>query len=176
MPSIECVTVALEAAALQGWLALAGGLAAVVALLVARSDASRAQAAQILAFPCEFHYAPPAGEPGFTVVEVRNGSGLPLFEVGVAAWDWGHRARLWRIRRPSEWMTGARITGRFYSVITMATLKVDRLPPPSRPIRDEDRENGLLPPILLTFRDAHGRRWVRWPDGKLTRRWPSRSS
>jgi hypothetical protein len=29
------------------------------------------------------------------------------------------------------------------------------------------------PPLTVGFRDGHGRRWVRWSDGKLTRLYPS---
>jgi hypothetical protein len=42
--------------------------------------------------------------------------------------------------------------------------KLGNRPPDTEPAR---------PPVLIRFVDCNGRRWVRWPDGKLDALWPS---
>jgi hypothetical protein len=150
-----------------GALALAGGLAAVAAFVANRLDQARAMAASLYV-QVPLHLAGPAPTPqrAFTKYQIVNGGALPASTVGVSAWDWGERRRItWRFRRHDNWMTGGRMGGHvFPTIFPNSSTEVHDLPglwewgPP-----------GELPPIMLTYRDGLGRRWIRWPDGKLTR-------
>jgi hypothetical protein len=154
------------------WLGLAGGLAALATFVWGRRDASRSDAAAVYVVVTTFQPAPlPPGEAVFTRYQIVNDGDLPVLIVAVEAWDWGRRRITWRLRREEHWMTGRRIIERVYNTVTPHTST------------DEDQVPGLAgigppgvnPPILLRFCDGHGRRWVRWPDGKLARDAPSLS-
>jgi hypothetical protein len=117
------------------------------------------------------HLAGPAAPPdvAFTKYQIVNDGALPASSVGVSAWTWGRRRITWRFRRRDSWMTGSRLEGGavFPTIVPRSRTEVHDLPglwewgPPGDP-----------PPIMLTFRDGLGRRWIRWPDGKLTRLTP----
>lgn len=104
-----------------------------------------------------------------TEFEIVNNSRLPVFDVGVSAWQWGRRRLTWRIRRYDRWMTRDLLVSRVYPMIR-PTSRTDAddlpgLPTPGPP--------GVPPPVMLVFTDGHGRRWVRWHDGRLTKLYPS---
>jgi len=152
------------------WLALAGGLTAVAAFVQERRDRIRADAADVYVVVTEYRCASPEDEErSFTRFQVFNRAARPIFRVGVAAWDWGRRRITWRLRRHENWMTGRRIVGRVFSTIAPSTETSEAKLPGLLP----DGDPGESPPIMLVFRDGHGRRWVRWPDGRLMKAYPS---
>jgi hypothetical protein len=151
------------------WLALVGGLVAAAAFVVGRRDVSRADAARVYAIVSKYRYGL-GKEPIFTTFKVVNDSAAPALQVGVSAWDWGRRRRAWRLRRHEQWMTGRRIHGNVFSTIEPnSSTKEHDLPG----LTSYAGQGGESPPIMLVFRDGQGRRWVRWPDGKLTTLYPS---
>jgi hypothetical protein len=162
----------LSWARVGGALALAGALAAAAAFVANRLDRARDMGAHVYVKVPE-HLAGPAG-PGqvaFTQYLIVNNGALPASRVGISAWEWGRRRIMWRFRRHANWMTGPRMQGGavFPTIFPGESTDVLELPgiwewgPP-----------GELPPIMLIFRDGLGHRWVRWPDGKLTRLAPCR--
>lgn len=156
--------------------AVFGGLTAVATFVAARLDTGRAQAAGIYVLVTGYRYgAPSEDEPGnFTNYQIVNDSELPALDVGLSAWQFGERRRLWRFHSHNDWMTSERITGRLFpTVLPRSRTDEDDIWPPDMPDR-QPPGSSLRPPLVLTFRDGRGRRWVRWPDGKLSRRWPSR--
>jgi hypothetical protein len=152
------------------WLALAGGLAAAVAFVAGRRDIARSAAAGVYVEVTLFQLgATPSDTPLFTRYKIVNDGRLPALAVSVSAWGWGRRRFWWGIRRQRNWMTGHRIIGHVYhSVIPNSSTEEDDLPG----LLDEGPP-AERPPVMLVFRDGFGRRWVRWPDGKLTRLAPS---
>jgi hypothetical protein len=157
----------LSWARVGGTLALAGGLAAAATFVASRLDQARAEAARLYV-KVPMHLAGPAGpgESAFTRYVIVNDGALPASTVGVSAWSWGRRRTLWRFRRRAKWMTGPRVEGGavFPTIFPGESTDVHDLPG-----LWEWGPAGALPPIMLVFRDGLGRRWVRWPDGKLTR-------
>lgn len=164
----------LDWGSVPAWIALLGAFVAAAAFVSGRLDAAKSQARSIYVMVMA---ALPSGtgsrEAPHTVIELHNDSDFPIVDVGVTEWEWGKRLRRWRLRPQAKWWTTEVACGFMYStVLPNSKIKEDDLmpvkgnPPPGSP--------SLNPPIMLTFRDASGRRWVRWPDGKLSRRWPSR--
>jgi hypothetical protein len=154
-----------------GWLALVGGFVALVTFSMGRRDLARADAACVYVLVTKFRAGTPTEKhPIFTTYQIFNPSRLPLLGVSPSAWTWGRRRVTWRFRRYERWMTGQRLVGRAYATIA-----------PNGSTHEHDLPGletvggaGATPPVMLIFRDGHGRRWVRWPDGKLCRLYPSR--
>lgn len=153
------------------WLTLAGGLTAVVTFVTSRRDATRSEAAGLYAVVTGYQAAPaPADRPVHTRYKVVNDGQQPALAVGISAWGWGRRRWTWRVRPHADWMTGTRIVGTVYpSISPRSETPEDEFPGVDVVGPAEER-----PPLMLIYRDGHGRRWVRWPDAKLTRLSPSR--
>ena len=115
----------------------------------------------------------PGEAAGHVSVRPVNYGDAPIFGLAVAVHALGHRRRFWRFQPREQWWTGAPVPGgvRTYPMIEPdSSGQTVELPVPEElaPRRD--------PHVILTFRDSNGRRWVRWPNGKLqsaslTRRW-----
>jgi hypothetical protein len=151
------------------WLGELAGIAVVIAFLAGRLDARRELAAQVLATHVSTQLTTTA-ESSITV-QVANYSPAPIFNVGVATYDWGRRRWDWRLRHRRKWWTGARFAGRVVVTIPPELHgPVCDLPAPRTP-----GKLGELPPVIVTFTDGNGHRWVRWPDGRLNGQ-PFRSS
>lgn len=148
------------------WLALSGGLVAVVTFVADRRERTRAEAAGVYVIVTRFlPVTRHAG--GYTFYEIVNDGQLPALRVSVSGWTWGARRRFaWRLRPIGSWMTGRRIpAGVFPQVLPQSrTDEHDMMP-----LSAEGDVPGERPPIMLVFRDGYGRSWVRWPDGRLNR-------
>lgn len=150
------------------WLALAGGFVALLSYRTTRRDLRRAPAASVYVVVTHFRASAPAKPDDQTTYKVVNGGALPIYDVGVSVWEFGRRRRSWRFRKVGQWMTGTRLEGRVHIAIE-----------PGGEVTGEDMSAPSLvgwkvieaPPVLLIFRDGNGRRWVRWPDGRLNRAW-----
>jgi hypothetical protein len=108
---------------------------------------------------------------GRTTARVANKTRFPVSSVRVMAWEHGRRSRAWRLVRQDRWMTG-RCLGPAVRLATLVPAEEFEceLPAPSTTGIDGD-----APPVTLEFQDGGGRghRWIRWPDGKVTRLYPS---
>jgi hypothetical protein len=153
------------------WLALAGGLAAVLTYVSGRLDTARSEAGKLFVLVTDFDAGPPPALV-FTKYKVVNESDLPVSSVEVRAFGWGRRRVLWRFWFPDRWITGeGQVTGGYevFNTIAPKTSTAEHQLPGLR--------GGLRfdnPPVVLIFRDGTGRRWVRWHDGKLSRAIPSK--
>lgn len=155
------------------WLALIGVVVGVLTYSSARRDASRSSATQVYVVVTSFCYGTdPENADHHLTACVRNDASTPVFDLGVSLWEWGDRRITWRTRRHSRWMTSERLTGRHYITLLPGTSTTEEEWPPvvNGSLR---RDASLLPRFLLVFRDGNGRRWIRWPDGRLTRLAPS---
>ena len=141
------------------WFALSGGLVAALAFIADRLDHARSDAAAAyVVFDLDK-----------SKVEVHNDGPLPILSVDVDAWGYAaRRRRTWRVRYIGSWMTGA--TGGYQPVRHIPTIgpgssfkEIDMLELPSPWPANHP------PTVLLVFTDGRGRRWVRWPDGRLSR-------
>jgi hypothetical protein len=153
------------------WLALIGGIAAVLAFLAGRRDARRALASHVFVTCTHFNLY---DSPTFTEVVVSNTCTAPIFEVRVRVHQWGRRHRLWRLRR--SWWTGPVVEEGCRYIHTLAPRSAGRrwrLPAPDKPPGEPlSREEWPVPPVVMTFTDGNGRPWVRWPTGRLeSARW-----
>lgn len=103
---------------------------------------------------------------GHTTYQLVNDGKLPALAVEVHGWTWGARRRLtWRLRPVTAWMTGRRIPGGVFPQLEAQSRTDDQ---DIHPLHIEGSSRaGERPPIMLVFRDGHGRLWVRWPDGRL---------
>jgi hypothetical protein len=172
--------VAAEWGSIPSWLALVGALVAAAAFVVGRLDALRRPASMVFPIAMSYKYGgdPDSPDPDtHTTVQIENGSDMPVFECHIALYKWGHRRRFWRLRRYDRWMTGERIVGRVYpTLLAHHNSSEDELPGLGLPISKGTIDRNMSPPLLLLFRDGNGRRWIRWPDGRLTRHRPCRPS
>jgi hypothetical protein len=160
------------------WLTFAGVVIATATYISSRLDAIRRPASNVFAVVPRYAFGGSSRtQDPFTMVRIENGSDMPIFDCRVAVWDWGaRRRRLWRVRRRGDWLASERIAGRVFPSISARGHSEDAdlpglgLPMDGRRLGDLE----VAPPVLLTFRDGNGRRWVRWPDGRLTRERPCR--
>jgi hypothetical protein len=172
------------------WLALGGVVVAVAVFVAGRADATRKHAASVYVVITSFKAgtgdryladAPGAeAPPPFTKVVIQNDGDLPVVDANVSVWEWGHRRWDWWDRGMTDWWTGQRVRGVDYATIAPHSEATEHefpavgLPATRRP------GDTARPPVILIFRDGNGRRWVRWPDGRLSRVWfirnPSRPS
>lgn len=161
------------------WLGLLSILVAVAVFGAGRLDSARAQASGVYLMVTSFHYGVGTErEKDHTHVEIHNDTDLPIYDVSIAAWQWGARRVLWRLRKSAEWLTGDRLDGRLWvSLRPRSSVATEDLTPVNGyPVGyPKARGKSINPPVTLAFRDANGRRWVRWEDGRLSRRWPSRA-
>lgn len=154
--------------AAQRWLAVIGGLILVMAFVLNRRDAGRVLASRVHVVVVSYRHGPsPEGAP-FLNLQVVNGGDAPVFDIGISIWGWdGRRRRLWRLRKHREWMTSKRVLG----VVVTAVYAADR----SKELELKGLETTprtlsyRATPLMMVFRDGDGRRWVRWPDGRLSR-------
>lgn len=159
------------------WLGLGGALIAAMSFLAGRRDAKRRPAALVFPITVNHRFGTSKPPDTFTNVQIENGSDMPIYDCILVLYQWGRRRRLWRFHTVQNWMTGERVVGRVYSIIRansvsqVAELPGLGLPPQGKGWR---AQMDMAPTALLMFRDGNGRRWVRWPDGKLTRLRPSR--
>lgn len=148
---------------MAGWLAFGGVLIALSSFVFGRRDFGRELAGKVFVLTLRWHVGIPEA---FTKVRVTNGGASPIFSVGVATFDWGRRGRVWWLRRPDRWWTGDRLVGRTFAIVSPSSqTEIAELPAPTTAERGPE-----LPPVILTFTDGNGRRWIRWPDGRLSRR------
>jgi hypothetical protein len=98
---------------------------------------------------------------------LANDGPAPIRFVGVTLFRPGRRRWWWRVRRGrTGWWTGDKVSRRFFPIVW-----------PETRIDDENMQfvgrfdgSGLgFHPIVVEFTDGNGRRWVRWPDGRLSR-------
>jgi hypothetical protein len=155
------------------WLALLGGLVAVLTYWTSRRETSRYHAARVYTIVESPDYSPgPRESPhGPTHVWVTNGSTLPIFNVTVAPFEWGRRRYFtWWFRKVEEYWSKQRVNGQYRNFLMIAPgattpkLKFDG---PTTPL---PRKGSFLPPVIVHSQDGNGRRWVRWPNGRLSRR------
>lgn len=173
-------------------LAVAGGLVAVATFAASRLDGQREQASAVYLIQRNWTMDMDEPDAAKVTVALHNDSDLPVLDIAVASWNFGSRRRLWRLHASNDWCGPWRrakrsqrrgdelLSGSWLGSSSRANLQprsttADAVlrAPHTRPAARED-EN-LRPPVTLAFRDANGRRWVRWHDGKLSRRWPSRA-
>ena len=157
------------------WLALILALVVAVAFVAGRLDDRRALASHVYVVVSKSAASAdsPGDVAGHISVRPTNYGEAPIFGLAIALHSLGHRRRSWRFQQREQWWTGAPVPGgvRTYPMIEPdSSGQTVELPVPEGlpPRRD--------PHVILTFRDSSGRRWVRWPNGKLqsaslTRRW-----
>jgi hypothetical protein len=157
------------------WLALIIALVAAVAFVGGRLDDRRALASRVYVVVSKSTASDdsPGGAADRVSVRPTNYGEVPIFGLAIALHSFGHRRRSWRFQQREQWWTGQPVPGgvRSYPMIEPdSSGQAVELPVPEglHPRRD--------PQVILTFRDSNGRRWVRWPNGKLqsaslTRRW-----
>lgn len=151
---------------MSGWLAFGGLLVAAATLGAAIADRRREQASGVFAIVEAYRMGP--GPDSHTTVSIHNLSPAPVFDAGVSVYKWGRRRWCWRVRRRVNWWTGARIpSGVVYpTILPGVETEHEQLPGVDAPTV------GRLPTkpdVIVTFTDASGRRWVRWPDSRLSR-------
>jgi hypothetical protein len=158
---------AVEWGTVPQWLTLGTLLLALGAFVVERWDKTRAPACGVYAV-VDHPDADVGSDPVPTEVKVWNNGDFPVFEVFLSVWDRGKRRMTWRFRRHEHWLTGTRLQ--------LCTIR--HVSPKASADADVTCELGAKPrdkaPIVISFRDGNGRCWVRWPDGQLTHRAPSR--
>jgi hypothetical protein len=165
------VGVAADWGSVPAWIALIGGFIAAAAFWTGRRDRTKADAARVYAVVTSFRGGGRSDE-NFTNTRIYNDGARPIFDVGLSVWEWGRRRWTWRVRRHEHCMTGNRIEGAVYSGVLPGTNTTEA---ELRGLVTYSRYGlEVAPPILLIFRDGNGRRWIRWPDGRLSRLRPSR--
>ncbi len=104
-----------------------------------------------------------------TQVTVVNSGRLLVRRVYVTAREPGRRRLTWRLRRYENWTSGHHIICEEIKKPLEPGERVDlELPAPRSPAVGGDE-----PPVILSFRDGRDRRWVRWPNSRVTRMYPS---
>ncbi len=154
------------------WIGVGGVLIAALAYWSGRLDARRSLASAVHAVAERFEVG---GDRPEIDVKVYNGSDRPVFDVLVCVWSWpGRRRWWWRAVTYGRWLSGARQQEMGTHAIrehgASDLMEFRRFP--AECIHDRGRT--FRPPILVVFTDGNGRRWVRWPDGRLSRFHPSR--
>jgi hypothetical protein len=155
------------------WLALIIAVVVAVAFVAGRLDDRRALASRVYVVLSHPSDKPAGAADRHVSVRPTNYGEAPVFGLAVALHAVGHRRRSWRFQHREHWWTGALLPEgvRNYPMIEPdSSGETVELPVPADvpPTRD--------PPAIVTFRDSNGRRWVRWPNGKLqsaslSRRW-----
>jgi hypothetical protein len=156
------------------WLALGGVLLAVASYIAGRWDVVRDNAAKVYVIITAFQIGTGRADgPGaWTKARIHNGSALPIYDAALSAWEWGARRSTWRLRKHSAWMTGEQVTGCVFPTISPGgDSDEEELFGLHHPSREDPKPESIRPPLMLVFRDGNGRRWVRWPDGRLNRVW-----
>jgi len=162
------------ATVVPAWLALGGAFAALLAYLGGRTDARRRHAAAVFVVVTSFRDGTKPHDPlGYTRYCIHNNGDLPLTDVRVSMWKGDRRKQLWRFQTPDGWLFGGRVKEKVFPTIfppNEADAEEHDFGMP--PLGWESNSNGTNPPLTLVFCDGNGRRWVRWPDGRLSRlRW-----
>jgi len=97
-------------------------------------------------------------------VEISNLSDCPIFNVGIGLYDNGELTRLARLREGESRWTGRKVGTGNRLVIPPDTR--ERVTLSGRGLEWQGRG---WPPVFVVFCDTEGRRWTRWPDGRLAR-------
>ena len=165
---------------LPTWIGLGGAVAALTTYASSRRDSKRTPASSV------FVTCPDGqeNEPDIRTITVHNASALPVTDVVISSWsstpkkegrpwdilrlDFGddfskpHRF-FWHFFRWWNWLWGWKLQHWYwYSVGPGECRQVGLLV--------ETTARRLAPQLMLTFRDGSGRAWVRWPDGRLSRK------
>jgi hypothetical protein len=161
------------------WLVLILALVVAVAIVAGRLDDRSSLASHVYVVVSKSTASDdrPGEAAGHVSVRPANYGEAPIFGLAIALHSFGHRRRSWRFQQRDQWWTGAPVPGgvRTYPMIEPdSSGQTVELPVPEEP--SEGLPPRRDPQVILTFRDSNGRRWVRWPNGKLqsaslTRRW-----
>ena len=162
------------------WVGLIGALVAGASYLAGRHEQRRALAAKVYVMPVSGLYKldlldpiPNRLELG---VQVVNDSPGPIFDIHVIVWNHGGRRRIvWQLWPYYERVTRGHVTDAVVTAMWPESRskefamvgRIGRMPIGMR--RDSFA-------ISISFRDANGRRWVRWPDGRMSTERLSRGS
>jgi hypothetical protein len=164
---------AVEWGTVPEWVTLGTLLLALGAFVVERWDKTRAPAGGVYAM-VDHPNADVGPDAVSTKVQVRNNGDFPVFDVFLSVWDGGKRQMTWRIRRHEHWLKGTRLQ---LSTIRHVSPKASAYVDVMCELRAKPSDEPPITPTIVTkFRDGNGRCWVRWPDGQLTHRAPSRRS
>jgi hypothetical protein len=181
------MVVAIEWGPVSSWFVVGSVLVAASTFWAARRDAVRAQASKVYGVDSGDRFST-GGPNEFMVVGVWNRSDGPIFDIHVFLYRYGGRRRRtwrWRSRNPYLWLTseyvqraagfGADVFGPEVEVPPLDAGLQARVAfgDPGRPVVKPDEpldSSGYIAPVVVTFTDGNGRRWVRWPDGRLSRR------
>ena len=153
------------------WLGLVFASVALLSYVTSRLDSRRSAASGVHVIPVTFQYSAPKPKEGdHTAYRIVNAGRVPAYDVEVSAWEFGSRRWLWRFRRAPSWMTGARIDARLHiAVLPGQSVWSKGDAELTAPRIGARQSESPVPPLMLIFRDGDGRRWVRWPDGRLNR-------
>ena len=171
------VAAALDWGSVPAWFTAGAAFVALLGYLAGRRDRSREQAEMVYVLPLHFRTST-AERRGHVEFVVVNDSTAPAYDVQAHLFASGRRRQLWWLMRSaSKWWTGERRPGapHFAIVAPGSRTEPDTLEVPWG--SGEFERGSVLPNLGISYRDALGRRWVRWPDGRLSRwrRLPARA-
>lgn len=150
--------------------AILAGLVAVATFALNRRDRTRAAAASVFPIVERFKTLPLLGGvegDEMTVVRIANASQLPVYGTRVMLFDWGSRKWLWKFKLTESVWTTDRVDGAMIQTIRPLS-ESDEVE--LKPVTFPSEEFLEYPPqVVIWFRDGFGRRWVRWPHGRLSR-------
>jgi hypothetical protein len=160
------------------WFGLVAAVVAGIAYVTGRRDSRRALASSVYVMVVSGTYQvdlklwPPRVVAEFQLV---NDSSGPIFDCHVMLSQYGARRRhFWRLRLHEGRLTTPRIMTRSLTAVWPKgkSTRIDLGGPITQVPAADIREWWA---ITLAFRDANGRRWIRWPDGRLSPgRWSRR--
>lgn len=161
------------------WLGLAAAIVAVTAFVVSRRDLSRTEASSVYVMADSHKYSMKRvdNDDGTTdritslelAGRIHNAASTPITDCTMHLYAPNGRRRLWwwTSQSPQAWWTTKRLIGRSY--YTIAPESAGEQFEYHRQIDIQGGPPKGLPTMVTTFTDGHGRRWVRWPSGKLSR-------
>jgi hypothetical protein len=171
---------------LPTWIGLGSAVAALFTYISSRRDSKRTPASSVFVTCSDGR----GDDPDIRTITVHNGSAFPITDVTISSWSsapnqkgkwWWNLLRmdvsddfskphrfLWHILKWWNWIWGWKLQHWYwYSVGPGESRQVNLLV--------ETSAKRLAPQLMLMFRDGSGRAWVRWPNGRLSRKRALRS-
>ena len=128
-----------------------------------------AQAGEVYAAVVSHRWRTSSGVYDELRLRAVNGSSAPVFHmtVEILEWDWK------RPRSKKASSQGKAVTSRMFPTLMPGTeskeIDLDGMIKIAPSTGDARSYQWVTPPVRFSFTDAGGRRWIRWPDGRLVR-------